>query len=92
MLADEHPENGIRGPESMGGTSFSVHLHVNGVDDWVARAARAGATVLRQPANQFTGERVGSVQDPFGHEWLLGETIEAISREEMQRRFAALFE
>jgi uncharacterized glyoxalase superfamily protein PhnB len=88
MLADEHPEVGILGPQTIGGTSVGIHLHVAGVDALFAQAVAAGATVTRELQNQFYGERTGGLRDPFGHEWLLGEQIENVSVEEMQRRYA----
>lgn len=91
MLSDEYPERGIRGPRSLGGTSFSIHLHVADVDRAFERAVSAGATVLRPLENQFYGERSGTVRDPFGHEWLLGGHLETVSTQEMQRRYDALF-
>lgn len=90
MVSDEYPEYGIRGPESIGGTSFSIHLHVDDADAAVARAVAAGATLVRPPQDAFYGERSGTVRDPFGHEWLLGHQIEEVSPEEMQRRYDAL--
>jgi hypothetical protein len=30
------------------------------------------------------------IRDPFGHEWLLGQKIQDVSPEEMQRRFSAI--
>jgi len=92
MLADENPEGGIRGPRSLGGTSFSIHLHVGDVDRAYAQALSAGATIVRPLQNQFYGERSGTVRDPFGHEWLLGGHIETVTPEEMQRRYTALFD
>jgi PhnB protein len=91
MLADEYPEHEIKGPRSLGGTTFSIHLHVDDVDEAFARAVRAGASVLRPLKDQFYGERSGTVRDPFGHEWLLGGHLEDVSPEEMQRRYTALF-
>jgi uncharacterized glyoxalase superfamily protein PhnB len=91
MLADEHPEQGLRGPRALGGTTFAMHLHVADVDSAFARALAAGATVLRPLKDQFYGERSGTVRDPFGHEWLLGGHLEDVSTEEMQRRYTALF-
>ncbi|MGH8479524.1 MAG: VOC family protein [Gammaproteobacteria bacterium] len=91
MLADEYPEYGILGPQSIGGTGMSIHLHVTNADVVAERAVAAGATVLRPLADQFYGERSGTVLDPFGHEWMLGHEIEKVSPEEMQRRFAAMF-
>jgi len=92
MLADEYPEHGIRGPHALGGTTFSLHLHVDDVDSAFERALAAGATALRPLQDQFYGERSGTVRDPFGHEWLLGGQIESVTPEEMQRRYTALFE
>jgi uncharacterized glyoxalase superfamily protein PhnB len=90
MLSDEYPEHGIKGPETLGGTSFSLHLHVADVDAAFQRAVQAGATVARPLANQFYGERSGTVRDPFGQEWLLGGHIEDVTPEEMQRRYTEL--
>jgi uncharacterized glyoxalase superfamily protein PhnB len=90
MLSDEYPEHGISGPRVLGGTTFSLHLHVGDVDAAFERAVQAGATVVRPLQNQFYGERSGTVRDPFGHEWLLGGHIEDVTPEEMQRRYTEL--
>lgn len=89
MLVDEHPEYGIRSPLAFGGTGTTLHLHVNDVDALTERARHAGAVVLRGPADHGHGERQSRVRDPFGHEWLLGHELEAISPEEIKRRFEA---
>src|SRR5918992_4614481 len=75
MLADEYPELGILSPAAFGGTGLTLHLHVDDVDALAARALRAGATMVRGPADQDHGERQCRVRDPFGHEWLLGQDI-----------------
>lgn len=90
MLSDEYPEHGIKGPRALGGTSFSIHLHVDNVDEMFEQAVRAGASVVKPLADQFYGERSGTVRDPFGHEWLLGQHIESVSTDEMQRRYTEL--
>jgi PhnB protein len=91
MLADEYPEHGICGPRTLGGTTFSIHLHVSDVDNVFAQAVSAGATIVRPLKDQFYGERSGTVRDPFGHEWLLGSHIETVAPEEMQRRYTEMF-
>lgn len=91
MLSDEFPEYGIHGPETVGGTTMSIHLHVDDADATIRRAVEAGATLVRPAADHFYGERSGTVRDPFGHEWLIGHSIEDVSPEEMQRRYTALF-
>jgi PhnB protein len=90
MLSEEYPEYGLLGPQGAGLGGFSIHLHVDQVDKLAARAVAAGATLLRPPADGFHGERSCSILDPFGHEWLLGQEIESVSVEEMQRRLTAL--
>ncbi len=91
MLSDEYPEHGIVGPESVGGTTFSIHLHVDDADALIERAVANGAELVRPPADHFYGERSGTVRDPFGHAWNIGHSIEEVTPEEMQRRYDALF-
>ena len=90
MLSDEFPEYGIRGPQSLGGTSLTIHLHVDDADALIQRAVAAGASVVRPAQDQFYGERSGTVRDPFGHEWNIGHEIEKLAPEEMQRRYDAM--
>jgi PhnB protein len=90
MLSEEFPEYGIQGPESVGGTSMSIHLHVDDADEAIRRAIAAGGTVLREPVDQFYGERSGTVRDPFGHEWIIGHHLEDVAPKEMQRRYTEM--
>jgi uncharacterized glyoxalase superfamily protein PhnB len=90
MLSDEYPEYDIKGPQTIGGTSFAIHLHVDDADALIARAVEAGATLIRPPQNQFYGERSGMVRDPFGHEWNIGHHTEDVSTDEMQRRYTEM--
>lgn len=90
MLSDEFPEFGIHAPAAFGGTSVTIHLHVDDADAMIARAVAAGATLERAAQDQFYGERSGSVRDPYGHRWLIGHTIETVTPEEMQRRYVDL--
>jgi len=75
MLADEHPELGIRSPLAFGGSGTTIHLHVDDLDGWAERAVGAGATMVRAPTDYPHGERQCRLRDPFGHEWLLGQEI-----------------
>lgn len=87
MLSDEYPECGIRAPDPQAGTCVTIHLHVDDADAIVANAVAAGATLEMAPADQFYGERSGTVRDPFGHRWNIGHEIEAVDPAEMQRRY-----
>lgn len=90
MISEEFPEFGLTGPQSLGGTSVSIHLHVDDCDALLQRAVEQGGTLVREPKDQFYGERSGTVRDPFGHEWLIGHSIEQVTPEEMQRRYTAM--
>ena len=90
MLADEHPEMGARGPRSIGGSPVSIVLYVEDVDALSARATAVGAKVTRPVADQFYGDRAGSFEDPFGHQWHIHTHVEDVSPEELQRRMAGM--
>lgn len=90
MLADEHPEQGHRGPKSIGGTPVSVMIYVEDVDAMFRTAISLGATETRPVENQFYGDRSGSLTDPFGHNWTISTHIEDVSPEEMERRMKAM--
>ena len=89
MLADEHHEMGYRAPRTLGGTSVSILLYLVDVDTVFARAISAGGKSLRPVADQFYGDRMGTLEDPFGHVWTIGTHIEDVPPEEMKRRMAA---
>lgn len=92
MLADPFPEYDIRSAADLGGTPVTIHLHVEDADTVVHQALQAGAMLERPVTNAFHGERSGVVRCPFGHRWLIGHAIEDVSLEEMQRRYASLFD
>ena len=89
MLADEFPEMGARGPHD--GSPVSMLLYVEDVDAVVVRAVAAGAKLQRPVADQFYGDRTGTVEDPFGHFWHVATHVEDMSPEELQRRAAERF-
>jgi PhnB protein len=86
MLADEFPDMGFRGPKAFGGSPVSLMLYVPNVDEVFKRALDAGAKQLRPVADQFYGDRMGTLEDPFGHVWTIGTHVEDVSPEEMKTR------
>jgi PhnB protein len=90
MLADEHPEMGALGPRKVGGSSVGIHLYLADVDAATDRAVTGGAKLTRPVANQFYGDRLGTIEDPFGHIWHISTHIEDVSHEEIARRAAAM--
>jgi PhnB protein len=90
MLADEQTEQGFVGPQTLGGAGVSLMLYVRDVDATFGRAIAAGATVRRPVADQFYGDRVGTLTDPFGHVWSIATHKEDVSVDEAKRRMEAL--
>ena len=61
-------------------------IYVPDCDAMFAKAVSLGATVMKPLADQFYGDRSGSVIDPFGHQWMIATHIEDVGPEEMERR------
>ena len=89
MLADEFPEMDFRSPPSIGGSPVHLHMYVANVDAVVSRAVAAGAKIVRPVQDQFYGDRLGTVADPYGHVWHVSTHKEDLSTEEMAKRGAA---
>ena len=91
MLSDEYPEFGAVSPETLGGSTVRIKLMVPDVDATAQRALAAGAKIVRPVQDQFYGERVGQIADPFGYTWIIATHKEDMSTEEMQRRLNESF-
>ncbi len=89
MLADEYAGHN-RSPKDLGGTPVMIHLYVANVDAFCARAVEAGAKLVRPLEDQFYGDRIGVLEDPFGHVWMVATRKEDVSPEEMRKRFEAI--
>jgi PhnB protein len=89
MLADAFPQFAPRPPSELGGTSASIFMYVEDVDAVVKKAVDAGGTTTMEVADQFWGDRFGSVKDPFGHVWSIATHVEDVPPEEMAERAKA---
>ena len=89
MLADEFPDMDFLGPQARGGSPVHLHLYVEDVDGVVKRALSAGAREVRPVQDQFYGDRLGTVADPYGHVWHVSTHKEDLSMEELKKRAAA---
>ena len=89
MLADEYPDMGYNGPQTLGGSPIALMIYLADVDAVFNRAVEAGATVKEALQDKFYGDRIGTVIDPFGHRWHLATHQEDVSMEEMERRAKA---
>ncbi len=88
MLADPHPEIGVRDPKDIGGSPVTISVYVEDVDSVYDAAIEAGATSVRAVQDEFYGDRNGQFEDPFGHRWNVSTHVEDVPPEEMERRAA----
>jgi PhnB protein len=91
MLSDKFPQFVSESPKELGGTTVAIFLFVEDVDAVVQGAAKAGATITMQPEDQFWGDRMGHVADPFGHLWLIATRVEDLAPEEIAARGQEVF-
>ena len=85
MLVDEAPDWGMLGPKSLKGSPVALHLYVEDVDEFAARAVAAGAKITMPIADMFWGDRYGRLEDPFGHHWSVATHVRDMSPEEMRQ-------
>ena|SRR5437016_1170607 len=65
-----------------------LYVYVEDTDETYQRALRAGAMSVREPKNEFYGDRNAGVRDACGNLWWIATHVEDVSDEEMQRRAA----
>lgn len=83
MLSDEHPQMSVYGPKHYGGSPTTVLLYMKDVDSVVKGAVALGAKLVRPPEDQFYGDRVSTIKDPFGHQWYVHTHVKDMTPDEM---------
>lgn len=68
----------------------AIYMYVPNCDELYRRAIAAGGSSIGEPADQFYGDRHGGVKDPCGNSWWVATHIEDLSKQELERRMAAL--
>lgn len=89
IIGDTHVMMGMAGdkwPPRPG----TLYLYTEDCDAMYRRALDAGATSLREPVNEFYGDRSAGVTDPTGNQWWFATHVEDVSHEEMARRAASM--
>jgi PhnB protein len=82
---------GTKGPKALGGSPASLWLFVDDSDALYNRAVAAGAKVQMPIADQFWGDRAGSVADPAGYSWWIATRKEDLTTTEIRQRAEAFF-
>ena len=86
MLSDEFKDWDALSPKTRGGATGGMLIYVPDADAAIDKAVKAGAKVVQPAEDQFWGDRMGTVVDPFGHKWMLGTHIEDVPPDEMEKR------
>jgi PhnB protein len=89
MLNDEFPDRDNLGPKARGGTPVSLIIYTDDVDGAFSKAIAAGGTEKMKVENQFWGDRMGSLTDPFGHKWSIATHVEDVPPEQFEERMKA---
>ena len=91
FLADEFPGGPTRSPQTLGGTTASLHLYVPDVDAAFKEAIGAGGREIMAVTDMFWGDRFGQLQDPFGHSWSIATRKEILTPKETEERAQAFW-
>jgi PhnB protein len=86
FLGDEIPNMGNKSPQTLGGSSGSLFLYVEDVDQFYERAVHTGAKPTMPPTDMFWGDRYSTFVDPYGHTWGVGTHVEDLTAEEIRER------
>ena len=91
MLVDYSEQWDNKDPNTLGGTSVSIHLYVEDCDKVYKHALDAGCTSIMEPNDAFWGDRFAGVADPFGHQWTIATHINDPTEEEMAEAAKQMF-
>jgi len=86
FLAEENPQYKNKSAKSTNGNSVSLHVYVQDVDETLKKAVQNGASLTMPAADQFYGDRTGSIDDPFGYTWVLATHVKDVSEQEMNKK------
>ncbi len=91
FLSDENPQMNVKSPQTLGGSTCTLNVYVPNVDETFKQAITAGGKESMPVADQFWGDRYGTLTDPFGYSWGIGTHKEDLSPAEMGERAQQFF-
>ncbi len=95
MLADcpkdQRPKTNALASKTHSDSPVGIHLYIKNVDGVIKRAVSAGAKLTRAAEDMFYGDRIGAIEDPYGHKWYISTHIENVPPAQVKKRAAKLF-
>lgn len=85
LIGDSHLMIADASDQYPAGTS-RLYLYVEDVDATYKKALDAKSTSLREPTDEFYGDRSSGVKDAWGNEWWIATHVENVDDAEMERR------
>jgi PhnB protein len=85
MLADETSDMGSKSPAALGGSPVGFYVYVENLDATWKKAVAAGAKILMPLTDMFWGDRMGRLEDPFGHSWSLASHVKDVTPAEIKK-------
>lgn len=93
-LSDDFPEyagGAAKAPDKSPSSPVTMFVQLTlpkEVDQWIAKAVKAGAKVTMAAADQFWGDRFGAIRDPFGHHWAFGAPLPKAKKKPAKKKKA----
>lgn len=72
--------------EGMEAKTCMLFLYVKDMDSVYQKALKANGISVREPLNEFYGDRAACIKDEWGNLWWIATHIEDVSEEELKRR------
>jgi len=91
FLSDENPQMNVKSPQTLGACTCTLNVYVPNVDETFKQAIAAGGKESMPVADQFWGDRYGTLVDPFGYCWGIGTHKEDLNPQEMGKRAQEFF-
>jgi PhnB protein len=88
VVRHEIPDLGFRSPAKVGGTPVQILVYVEDAEAIVEQASTAGAKVVRPVEEQFHGDLMATLEDPFGHLWFFATHVEDVEAGDLAQRSA----
>jgi len=85
MMGEENPQQPCKSAETSGGSPVSFYVYLENVDEAFRTAVAAGAAVRSPLQEMFWGDRIGTVEDPFGYSWTLATHVRDLTPEEIRQ-------
>jgi PhnB protein len=89
QLSDPLPDMKLIAPDGTSSVNHSYVLYCDDVDGVWRAAVDAGGKPFEEPSTFVTGDRFGSLLDPFGHRWAILTKVEDVDPDEAERRVNA---